>query len=193
MEHKKAIELLEETRTRMHRFIDEQYDELLDRLTSGEGISVKPRELPLKAYPPLFRGEKPELLTFPDGQTIPTPTWKSVAWAVLKACNDKPEMHQRLMNIRGSVAGRTRFILSDSPSEMNVPLKIDEELYFEGKFDSEYLMKMLTKRVLDRIGYDYSGIVVTLRPSDYIGAAETDEPAEIADEDEAEGFGMQLL
>lgn len=106
---------------------------------------------------------------------------------------DKPEMHQRLMNIRGSVAGRTRFILSDSPSEMNVPLKIDEELYFEGKFDSEYLMKMLTKRVLDRIGYDYSGIVVTLRPSDYIGAAETDEPAEIADEDEAEGFGMQLL
>lgn len=74
---------------------------------------------------------------------------ESVALAVLKACNNEPEMHQRLMNIRGSVAGRTRFILSDTPTDMNAPLEIDEGLYFEGKFDSEYMMKMLTKRILD--------------------------------------------
>ena len=132
-------------------------------------------------------------LTLPDGQTIPTPTWKSVALAVLKACNNEPEMHQRLMNIRGSVAGRTRFILSDTPTDMNAPLEIDEGLYFEGKFDSEYMMKMLTKRILDRIGYDYSGITVTLRPTDPVGIIETDEPEEILDEDETEGFGMQMM
>lgn len=193
MEEKKVIELLEESRTRLHRLIDERYDELLECLTSGKSISTKPRELPLNVYPSQFKGEKPARLTLPDGQTIPTPTWKSVALAVLKACNNEPEMHQRLMNIRGSVAGRTRFILSDTPTDMNVPLEIDEGLYFEGKFDSEYMMKMLTKRILDRIGYDYSGITVTLRPTDPVGITETDEPEEISDEDETEGFGMQMM
>lgn len=101
-------------------------------------------------------------------------------------------MHQRLMNLRGSVAGRTRFILAADPDSMDVPLKIDDDLYFESKFDSEYLMKMMTERVLNVIGYDYSGITVTLRPDGHTKIAEAD-TVEISDEDECEGFGIQML
>ena len=192
MEQEKTIELLEESRNRMHQLVDERYDELLGCLVDGRRVSEKSRTLPLTSSPFLFKGEKPAALTLSDGQRIPTPTWKAVARTVLKVCNDEPEMHQRLLNLRGSVAGRTRFILTDSPDGMNTPLKIDEGLYFEGKFDSEYLMKMMTVRVLDRIGYDYSGITVTLRP-DVQTEFFDEEPAEVQDENEGGGFGIQLM
>ena len=43
---------------------------------------------------------------------------------------------------------------------MDAPLKIDEELYFETKFDTEALISMMMKKVLEYVGYDYSGIVI---------------------------------
>ena len=43
---------------------------------------------------------------------------------------------------------------------MDVPLKIDEGLYFEGKFDTEALLTMMEKKVLEPVGYDFSGIVI---------------------------------
>lgn len=33
-------------------------------------------------------------------------------------------------------------------------------LYFEGKFDTEALLTMMTKKVLEPIGYDYSQITI---------------------------------
>ena len=75
---------------------------------------------------------------------------------------------------------------------MNVPLKIDDDLYFEGKFDSEYLMKMMTERVLNPVGYDCSGISVTLRPKEFTENI-VEDAADISDENEAEGFGIQMM
>lgn len=43
---------------------------------------------------------------------------------------------------------------------MDVPLKIDEGLYFEGKFDTEALLTIMIKKVLKPIGYDYSQIII---------------------------------
>lgn len=43
---------------------------------------------------------------------------------------------------------------------MDVPIKIDEGLYFEVKFDTEALLTMMTKKVLEPIGYDYSQIII---------------------------------
>ena len=40
------------------------------------------------------------------------------------------------MEMYRKVAGRWRTILGSSPEEMDVPIKVDEELYFEGKFDT---------------------------------------------------------
>lgn len=57
-------------------------------------------------------------------------------------------------------AGRQRIILGKSAEEMDVPIKIDEGLYFEGKVDTEALLTMMTKKVLEPIGYDYSQIII---------------------------------
>lgn len=32
---------------------------------------------------------------------------------------------------------------------MDVPIKVDQELYFEGKFDTEAMLNMLEKKVLE--------------------------------------------
>ena len=59
-------------------------------------------------------------------------------------------MNSRIsMSVYGNVekvAGRWRTILGSSPEEMDVPIKVDEELYFEGKFDTEAMLNMLEKR-----------------------------------------------
>ena len=38
--------------------------------------------------------------------------------------------------------------------------KVDEELYFEGKFDTEAMLNMLEKKVLEPAGVDYSSIKI---------------------------------
>ena len=37
---------------------------------------------------------------------------------------------------------------------------MDEELYFEGKFDTEAMLNMLEKKVLEPAGVDYSSIKI---------------------------------
>lgn len=64
------------------------------------------------------------------------------------------------MEMYRKVAGRWRTILGSSPEEMDVPIKVDEELYFEGKFDTEAMLNMLEKKVLESAGGDYSSIKI---------------------------------
>ena len=64
------------------------------------------------------------------------------------------------MEMYRKVAGRWRTILGSSPEEMDVPIKVDEELYFEGKFDTEAMLNMLEKKVLEPAGVDYSNIKI---------------------------------
>lgn len=196
MNKDEMIAMLKESRANMHRMIDEHYDKLCSCIENGERITAfpsKPRSLHLTAPPSVFRGEKPATVMFADGTTVSTPTWKSVAAAVLNNCNSDPQMHERLMQIRGSIAGRYRIILGDDPFQMQVPVKIDDDLYFEGKFDTEYLMRMMTEKIFNRIGYDYSGIVVTLRAEQATDAFEPEEPEVDSDREQSEGFGMQIM
>lgn len=69
----------------------------------------------------------------------------------------------RLTEMRNRMAGNFRWLLSDKPKEMRAPLEISNSLYFEGNFDTEALLRNLTKKVLEPAGYDYSGIAVILR------------------------------
>ena len=64
------------------------------------------------------------------------------------------------MEMCGKVAGRWRTIPGSSLEEMDVPIKVDEELYFEGKFDTEAMLNMLEKKVLEPAGVDYSSIKI---------------------------------
>jgi hypothetical protein len=45
---------------------------------------------------------------------------------------------------------------------MNIPIKINEGLFAEGKFDSEYRIIIL-RQILDAAHYDYSGISVVIK------------------------------
>ena len=114
-------------------------------------ITVSPAEL---------KGKKPLAVQFARGEWIETPTWRKVAQKILQACNEQPDIHERFMEMCGKVAGRWRTILGSSPEEMDVPIKVDEELYFEGKFDTEAMLNMLEKKVLEPAGVDYSSIKI---------------------------------
>ena len=63
-----------------------------------------------------------------------------------------------MMQLRDVVAGRLRPLLSGSPKEMDIPLMIDEDLYLEGKLDTEYLIRTVRDQILDPVGYDYDKI-----------------------------------
>ena len=110
--------------------------------------------------PATLKGKKPIGLEFASGVSVKTPTWKSVVQTIMQHCNSQPDKHERLMQLSGKVAGRQRILLGKSAEEMDVPIKIDEELYFEAKFDTEALLTMMTKKVLEPIGYDYSQIII---------------------------------
>lgn len=177
-------EMINDSRTRMHQLIDKRFDELLDSIENGKSILPETEILSLSSPPFLFKGEKPSAVIM-NGNIIPTPTWKLVVTTILRECNNEPTMHNRLMELRGSVSGRSRYILSNCPKDMNVPLKIDDDLYFEGKFDSEYLIKMMTERVLKPIGFDYDKIDIVLRPRE-----QKQDMEEISHENE--GISIQL-
>ena len=107
-----------------------------------------------------LKGKRPLEVQCALGEWIETPTWGKVAQKIVQTCNEQPDVHERFMEMCGKVAGRWRTILGSSPEEMDVPIKVDEELYFEGKFDTEAMLNMLEKKVLEPAGVDYSSIKI---------------------------------
>jgi len=163
------IDQIEKARKEMHKIIDQRFDNILLRLnaedfniTDGSSVCVH-RTLPLCLHPSIFKGQKPVSITFADGRTVEVPTWKKAVTEIMKECNADPVMHERLMDIRGKVMGKQRTILSASPDGMDVPLKIDDELYLEAKYDTETLLYVTTDRILRAIGFNYSDISVTIK------------------------------
>ena len=161
----RQVQILEESRVRLHRLIDERYDLLREGIENGVpiGNSQTVQRLSLKNDLSVFKGTKPFSVTLPDGQTVHVNTWRKVASLLLEDCNRHEERHNRLHRLCNKAAGRLRPILSNNPNEMDVPLPIDEGLYFEGKFDTEFLLKMLTERVLKPVGYPCDDIAITVR------------------------------
>lgn len=185
------LEMIEKTRAGLHQIVDERCDALIHGMENG-GSSQRRKAFSLYSNPVVFKGEKPESMTMPDGTVIETKNWRTVAAAILKDCNADAERHNRMMQLCGIAFGRFRSILSHEPLTMNVPLEIDEDLYFEGKFDTEYLIRVMKEKVLDPVGYDYSGITITLRDTEPAFSVESEEKDMTKDESEEEGFSMQM-
>lgn len=61
------------------------------------------------------------------------------------------------------VLGRNRVLLGSETGKMRSPVKIDEALYIETHYDAETLMRILTTRILDMVGYDYSKIRIAVK------------------------------
>ncbi|MCL2851991.1 MAG: hypothetical protein FWE20_03020 [Defluviitaleaceae bacterium] len=113
--------------------------------------------------PKIFKGEKPTGVLFGETERVDVYTWKMLFKEILKRCNDDPEKHVALMNLRGKVSGRERMLLSKNSDGMRSPHKIADNLFIETHYDTESLLHILTKRILDAVGYDYSHISVAIR------------------------------
>ena len=156
-----SLAQIEQSRKQMHQKIDAQYDELVRKiLMDGKQLTIEDGDqlLPLAAEPARFKGLKPSLLLFPDGRTVAAQNWRRVILEILLDCNKDTVQHDRMMQLRERVPGRLRSLLSKSPDGMSVPLMIDENLYLEGKLDTEYLIKTVRDQILDPVGYDYDRI-----------------------------------
>lgn len=161
-----AIQMVEALRKELLQQINTQCDALLQLIQSGAdkatGMEQRLMEVNLMFIEPFrLKGKKPISLKFADGRQVEARTWKKVVLEILQHCNQQPVMHERLMQLSGKVAGRQRIILGHTPEGMDVPLQIDEQLYFEAKFDTETLIKILTEKVLKVVGYDYSQIKIS--------------------------------
>ena len=160
MENKQQlIEEAEASRRRMHALIDQDYDALIRCIETGEPIEAQP--MSLRTDPRQFRATKPTEIIFGDGTVIEVNTWREAAKVLLNDCNRK--LHTQLVGICDKVSGRDRKILSSDPTGMNVPLRIDEGIFFEGKFSTESLLYVLKELIFDAVGYDYSDIRIRLR------------------------------
>ncbi|MCM1232229.1 MAG: hypothetical protein NC489_19065 [Ruminococcus flavefaciens] len=156
---------LEGCRTAMHRLVDAQIDLVVESIQNGKPFPARDIILPLSAAPAQFKGSKPEAVIFPDGRRVEVTKWKTAVTAILQDCANTPPYGERLMAIRGKVLGRQRVILAATPERMDAPLEICPELFMEGKFDTESLLYVLTKRILDPVRYSYIGISIQLRKS----------------------------
>lgn len=181
---------IERLRAQMHELVDRKADLLVQQVTQGQ-TAGGPLVLPLDAPSSIFKGKKPIALVFPDGTEVAVPTWKKAAAAIMRDCNADPRRHESLLYLRGKVSGKLRAILDSTPERMDVPLKIDDGLFLESKYDTESLLTVLTKRVLDVVGYDYHDIMVQYRdPRLEMRAPTTAEQPEEGQADQ--GMRMQM-
>lgn len=155
---KEIVEYAEKIREELHELIDRQIDSFLLRMETGERLDPPETVLPLSAMAAYFKGKKPVAILYPDGSEVPVSTWKKAAAQILRHCAEDEQMRGRLETIRGKVFGRNRLLFSDSGRGMDVPLEVYPNMFLESKFDTETLLNVITKRIFDPIGYDYSGI-----------------------------------
>ena len=172
METEKMIELVRNFRADLIQEINLRCDDMIQQIreTKDSDSDREDKEkkwfesmYPLSSPPGIFKGKKTTGVLFPDETRENVHTWKKVAEVILKRCNADPNIHNKLLELRGKVAGRERILLSNSGETMHSPVQIDEKLYVETHYDTETLLKILTVRILQPVGYDYSGIKIAIR------------------------------
>lgn len=168
-----TIQELQNFRTRLIQDINIMFDSMILKLREEQDnsgsvrVTAEVREYesiyPLAGVPGIFKGKKPTGVRFPDGTRVDVPTWKRGVEVILQRCINIPEKHDKLLLLRGKVSGRARVLISERADGMRSPLKIEDNLYVETHYDTETLLKILTTRILDVIGYDYRDITITVR------------------------------
>ena len=163
IDREKALFELEKVREQLLYIANNSIDTLKARLESGEEIEADSmpieRIYPLTATPSLFKCMKPTAVIFGE-ERIEVKKWQEVYRISLRRCD--AEKHDDLMSLRNKIAGRSRVILSDKPDGMNRPTELAEGLYAEGFFDTEWLIRIMTREIMDAVGYDYSDISIAL-------------------------------
>jgi hypothetical protein len=120
--------------------------------------------VPLVTRPSVFIGTKPNAVIVGDMQYV-VRTWREVYEIVIGKCNTDPRCHELLTNNLHWFQGSVRKLLSDAPTSMKRPLKVDENLWAETHYGSETLMSILVERILKPVDFDYSGIRIAFDPT----------------------------
>ncbi len=161
---------IEVTRNRLINEINAEMDALAERAGKcRRGAEEQVTDVtfecrrPLSDNPAFFKGKKPVAVIFADNKRVEVHTWKKVVEAIMRDCISDRRRKDMLFSMCGRIAGNTRVILSTDDSSMGSPLKIDENLYIESHYDAETMLKILTQRILNNVGYDYTGISIALR------------------------------
>ena len=154
------------------REIDEKIQQTIKKLRNNSEEAPETKRIPAKMYESIYplnagtgiyKGKRPTGIIFANGKRIDTPTWKKVMEEILKDCCKFPEKYRSLMDLRGKVQGRNRVLIGSETGKMRSPVQIDEALYVETHYDTETLLRILTTRILDEVGYDYSKIKIAVR------------------------------
>ena len=155
---------IEKFRTMMIAHVNNSADELIHAVLNDDDSFRIQRELeyPLDTMPAIFKGKKPAAVIF-NGERVAVKTWHNIFVEILMRCNADDKAHATLMELRNRIAGRKRIIVSDKSDNMVRPFALSDGLYVEAYFDTEWLFRILTKHILDVVGYDYSGITVAVK------------------------------
>lgn len=194
----RMYEMTEQIRKELHDMVDKQINDLQVRLQYGKPKVRTDIEMSLATMPAYFKGKKPVSIVYPDGTEVYASTWRQLAHHLLSGCAEDEVMRDRLRELCGCVYGRDRLLFSDHGEGMDAPIEFYPKMFFEGKFDTESLLKVITNRIFDPIGYDYSGISLKVYDPALkaLASEQSDEPERLedsADEDQDEGFGMQIM
>lgn len=166
------VQELQMLREELIREIDEKIGQVIKKLESEEQGTPRPKRkktrnyesiYPLNVGTGIYKGKRPTGVIFANGIRTETPTWKKVMEEILKDCCKDLRRKQALMDLRGKILGRNRVLLGSETGKMRSPLKIDEAIYVETHYDAETLLRILTTRILDEIGYDYSKIQIAVK------------------------------
>jgi len=161
-----ALLELKKVREDLFNLVNTTIGTLITRLESGEdienGLSFE-TVYPLSITPSLFKGTKPTAVIFGE-ERVEVKTWRTVCFEIMQRCISDPDKHADLLYLRNKIAGRTRVILSDKPDGMNKPLKLADALYMETFYDTEWLIRILTKELLGNARFDYNDISIEVVP-----------------------------
>jgi len=159
MNKDKLLGEIETLRSQLHAMIDERFDAMKNAILNDEPLGETDLRYPLSFPPHVFKGRKPIAVLFGE-ERVELNSWIKVYTEILRRCN--AERHDILMELRGKISGRDRVILSCESASMKRPVKLADDLFAESFYDTDTLIYVLTKRILDPVGFDYSGISVAV-------------------------------
>ena len=155
MDTAKELQVLREE---LIREIDEKIGQMLKKLQNENNTNHQKNHVQTRVYESvyplnvgtgIYKGKRPTAVIFPG--------------EVRKECRKNLERHQMIMDLRGKILGRNRVLLGSETGKMRSPVKIDEALFVETHYDAETLLRILTTRILDEVGYDYSKIQIAVK------------------------------
>ncbi len=158
---------LEAIRKRLIDNLNSEFDLLSHKLsecetTSSENDEPYDIEYSLKTGVSSFKGRKPTAVIFSE-QRIPAKSWKNVVEIILKEVTKDNNYTIALYSLCGKISGKKRMLLDMTANGMRSPMKISDNLYLETHYDTETLIKILTNKLLNPIGYDYEAIKIAVK------------------------------